>query len=457
MANSDDSCTHPSVYGTLCVVCGADVGQDGTNKDDYHTILHDNAHLKMNKSHRELDVQKESQALHQKKQLICILDLDQTILHCLIGKEDENDDILSFYLQQVPYNIYFRQHLNVLLDTLDKEYTTHIYTMGTNDYCEQIKNYLIHKWCFNVKKRWMGRDLNVLPGEEAHMKSIHRFNCPVDFSIVLDDRMEVWKQPHNVIPILPFYHALNGDIHGSDRFKLYQNVVFRMDNHLLYVNRVLQHIHYEFYKVDNNNVWIPNTVPNLLKNALNIFKDCYFVLTGFIPNSSTSIPMVHLIEKYGGIVMDVVDEKTTHCICMYVEEHLIIDQEQFKQRPSMAPTNPDEDEQIISFLTRKSKLHIKTTDKVKAAKNKCYLLPPEWVYLSCYSYCKLNETKYNYENMLPTSDPIERSKEHTFLNIPASNNDSVDDNVQRSRQHSASSLSSSDLDTFADDLEHDFE
>ena len=455
MANNKESCQHPSVYGTLCVVCGAEVGEGNEKEDDYHTILHDNAFLKMNKSNRDMDATLQSKELKTKKKLVCILDLDQTILHCLVGNQDPDGKVLFFVLQNIPYNIYFRPHLSSLLGIMSNEYITHIYTMGTNEYCEQIKNHMAIKMKFDVESRWMGRDLNILPGEQAHMKSINRFNCPVDYTVVLDDRLEVWKQQGNVIPILPYYHALTGDIHGSDRFKLFQNVVFRMDNHLVYIDRLLKAIHNEFYKVDSNGDVISKTVPDILNNCLDIFKDCYFVLSGFIPNTKGFVPIINLIEKYGGIVMESPNDKTTHCICMYTDESNIINEDQFQaEEIANVPESPDEDVQIIDFLLRKSALPFKITDKVKAAKYRAYLLPPEWVYLSCYSYYKLDENVFNYENMLPTDDPIARSKQTSGPVRRASNSNSA--TVGRNRTNSATPESSisSDMDSFANELEN---
>eukprot|EP00835_Amoeboradix_gromovi_P002711 NODE_159_length_16647_cov_0.251390.p3 type:complete len:458 gc:universal NODE_159_length_16647_cov_0.251390:1493-2866(+) len=457
MGNASEDCTHPSVYGTLCVLCGSEVSNNNEKDDNYHTILHDNAHLKMNKSHRELDASLQSKELVKSRQLVCILDLDQTILHCLIGKVTGKDEILSFYLHNCLYNIYFRKHLRQLLDTLKSDYMTHIYTMGTNEYCEQIKNYMSAKMMFDVNSRWMGRDLNILPGEQAHMKSINRFNCPLEYTIVLDDRIEVWKQIDNVVPILPYYHSLVGDINGSDRFKLFQNVVFKMDNHLVYVDRLLKLVHQEFYKIKHANLEV-NDVPRILKECLSIFKDCYFVLTGFIPTSSNKdlfIPILNLIEKYGGVVSDEVTDKTTHCICIYMEESAIIDEKQFLDDvETSVPLTPNDDTQIDEFLKSKASLTIKTTDKVKQAKNRCFLLPPEWIYLSCYSYCRLSEERYNYLGMLPSCDPVLRSRKVAMV---LESKESLVPQTGRNRAKSTSTMSSSDLESLANDLENDYE
>ncbi len=435
MANSKkESCSHPEVYGSLCVVCGKEVS-DHDKKGDYHTILHDNALLKMSKSNREKDVDEQVLLLRKDKQLVCILDLDQTILHCLIGKLEPSDLILQFHLENVPYNVYFRKHIDLLLKLLQSEYITHIYTMGTNPYCKVIKDNMASNYLFDVESRWMGRDLNVLPDEQQHMKSISRFNCPFEFSVVLDDRLEVWKQQENVVPILPYYHDLkSGDVHGSDRYKLHQNVVFRMDNHLVYVQNLLKTIHDKFYSPDSNGNEHYTSVPTLLKECLNIFNNCVFVLSGFIPNTKSFIPIINLIEKYGGVVMDAVDEKTTHCICMYINEDQIVDSEQFQQDITVDIVNdPNNDVQIIKFLTKKAQLDIKITEKVKKAKYKCFLLPPEWVYLSCFSYCRLDESVFNYVNMAP-------------IKVQHAHND------MKNRALSESSLDS-DLNSLADELE----
>eukprot|EP00834_Sanchytrium_tribonematis_P000310 NODE_6_length_70510_cov_1.054395.p15 type:complete len:453 gc:universal NODE_6_length_70510_cov_1.054395:58484-59842(+) len=452
MANSKTTdCQHPSVYGSLCVVCGQEVVENNQNDEEYHSILHDNIHLKMNKSNREIDATKQVQGLQKSKQLVCILDLDQTILHCLTGKKDEDEEVFDFQLQHETYRIYFRPHLTNVLNTLNSIYTTHIYTMGTNEYCEKITNYLKAEMNFDVLSRWMGRDNNVLPKDEFHMKSILRFNCPIDLTVVLDDRLDVWKQQDNVIPILPYYYSLIGDIHGSDRFELHQSVVFRMDNHLIYVNRLLQYLHEAFYKEDENGNSITTSVPKLLKKRLNIFCNCFFVLSGFIPNNKNYIPIFHLIEKFGGTITETVNEKTTHCICMY--EGSVINKDQFEDEEVPIPRDPSDDKQIAAFLLQKSELPIKITDKVKDAKKKCYMLPPEWVYLSCYSFYKLDETIYNYKNSLPLGSPFVRSK-NSSIKVKEKN---LKIAGERNRVNSISSISSGELDSFADNLEKDLE
>lgn len=168
------------------------------------------------------------------------------------------------------------------------------------------------------------------------------------------------------------------------------------------------------------------------------------MLTGFIPTESEFVPIYNLIERFGGVVQDTVDQYTTHCIAMYDGE--VVDTTQFEEDAEYSvPETPHDDEQIITFLLSRSKRNIKVTDKVRQARNKVYLMPPEWIYLSCYSYCKLDERVYCYNGTLPAHDPLQRAAPTHRTSI------------SRQRVMSVSSTSISDLDDLAEALENDMD
>ncbi|ELA46985.1 FCP1-like phosphatase, phosphatase domain-containing protein, partial [Vavraia culicis subsp. floridensis] len=221
-------CQHPIKLNKLCALCGQEV-QD-TENTKFYNALHSNSRLRVDKSTIDGMYVRYRDELIQKKKMILVVDLDQTILHSIEvkggrvgdngsrnrngecgGRGITNKQLLqarprqplpssfTYTLASTTMKTTLRPHLHTFLTELNEMFHMHIYTMGTSEYVHQITNVI-------DRDRSLFGDRIVTRDDEVLVKRLERlFGDREDMVVVIDDRGDVWEYCGNLVMIRPFF------------------------------------------------------------------------------------------------------------------------------------------------------------------------------------------------------------------------------------------------------------
>ncbi|XP_070575591.1 RNA polymerase II subunit A C-terminal domain phosphatase-like [Ptychodera flava] len=220
-----EGCTHPTVMKDMCAECGADLRV--TDGHPGERLQPSTASVAMVHSVPELQVSQEQaiqlamadeQRLLKSRKLVCIVDLDQTIIHTTMDNVPQNlKDVHHFQLWPGPQYPWFhtrvRPRCKAFLEKISKLYELHIFTFGARLYAHMIAG------CIDPDKklfshRILSRDECFDPNSKtANLKSI--FPCGDNLVCIIDDREDVWNFAPNMVHVKPYhYFEGTGDINS---------------------------------------------------------------------------------------------------------------------------------------------------------------------------------------------------------------------------------------------------
>ncbi|CEG48676.1 TFIIF-interacting CTD phosphatases, including NLI-interacting factor [Plasmopara halstedii] len=251
-------CVHPVRNGRTCLMCLAVVEDNEENEDtgSVSVVSHGQV-IRLNAEEaRKFDSDNIRRQLGAKK-LSLVLDLDHTLLHAVrvddvTEKIIQSDDIYFFFIPGLAQQhvVKLRPGLADFLTNLSALYDLFIYTHGTRLYAEQIVKIIDpHETYF--KNRIVARtDIPDMPHKSLKLLFP---SCNDSMILVLDDRIDVWKENEgNVFLIEPYhYFKCTSEINNASGQGLAgvkdSEAEDSEDRHLAQAATILQRVHEKFY------------------------------------------------------------------------------------------------------------------------------------------------------------------------------------------------------------------
>ena len=271
-------CPHEIVFQNMCTMCGintkpvqiqhgnitksihqlrthkqrrsSSVNSSKTNiKNDKNSALIPNMpELRVN-DEIALDISKQDKLrLHHQKKLVLLCDLDHTLIHTTEYNPSikiDNQQIFKFGLtvpnenrtttattsaksiKQIQYHATkLRPNLKNFLNNISQKYELYIATLGVRTYAQEISRIIDPEQKYFSDSRMLSRDdLLDKDGEQGkngfykdnNLK--HMFPCGEEMVTIIDDRVDVWRQRHNVIHVPKYFYWNSGDINDPFRTK----------------------------------------------------------------------------------------------------------------------------------------------------------------------------------------------------------------------------------------------
>ncbi|ETP36332.1 hypothetical protein F442_15704 [Phytophthora nicotianae P10297] len=251
-------CIHPVRNGRTCLMCLAAVDDDEENEDmeSVNVVSHGQV-IRLNvEEAKKFDSDNIRRQLGAKK-LSLVLDLDHTLLHAVrvddvVGEIKQTDDIHFFFIPGLAQQhvVKLRPGLTEFLTELSALYDLFIYTHGTRLYAEQIVKIIDPDETY-FKNRIVART----DTPDMLHKSLKLLfpSCDDSMILVLDDRIDVWKENEgNVFLIEPYhYFKCTSEINNASGRGVAgmedSEAEASEDRHLAQSTTVLKHVHEEFY------------------------------------------------------------------------------------------------------------------------------------------------------------------------------------------------------------------
>ena len=254
-------CLHEVFFGNLCVSCGYKKTNEEVKSENYKAYSSLSNDLIFDKNSAKKMEQNVINRYLNKKQLILLLDLDNTILHACgfpLTNEDFNylkkeykENICEIGIKN-KYNktrydkliIKFRVHLKEFFSSLENKYEIFTYTHGAQEYATSIIQY-INK---NIFPNSLSTERLISREESNGMiknKTIKKvFPTTENMVVIIDDRTDVWKENNdnliNVYGYFFFYDEFMNKIKAPFLSNDYDNALF-------IIMHLLNYIHGEFY------------------------------------------------------------------------------------------------------------------------------------------------------------------------------------------------------------------
>ncbi|KAJ3297011.1 Carboxy-terminal domain (CTD) phosphatase [Borealophlyctis nickersoniae] len=216
----------PGVVDSVFVKAGEVVEDSRMEHGQGLRINHDGRGVTVSKEEAARIEQEISARLVKEERLTLLVDLDQTIIHTAVeGTVGEwmNDTanpnypaLTDTYPVRLPesdmiHYVKFRPGTREFLAQMTKLYELHIYTMGTRNYAEAIARII------DPDKNLFGeRIISRNDSGSGTIKSIRRlFPSDQSMVVVVDDRMDIWEDPSNIVPVKPYSFFVGiGDINA---------------------------------------------------------------------------------------------------------------------------------------------------------------------------------------------------------------------------------------------------
>lgn len=252
-------CIHPLRNGRTCLMCLAVVDDDEENEDmeSVNVVSHGQV-IRLNvEEAKKFDSDNIRRQLGAKK-LSLVLDLDHTLLHAVrvddvVGEIKQTaEDIHFFFIPGLAQQhvVKLRPGLTEFLTELSVLYDLFIYTHGTRLYAEKIVNIIDPDETY-FKNRIVART----DTPDMLHKSLKLLfpSCDDSMILVLDDRIDVWKENEgNVFLIEPYhYFKCTSEINNASGRGVAgmedSEAEASEDSHLAQSTTVLRHVHEAFY------------------------------------------------------------------------------------------------------------------------------------------------------------------------------------------------------------------
>lgn len=219
-------CNHDITLYGMCVECGTDISklpkqhnhQDKGDTSTAHKTMVSGKQLHISTNEFNKQSQRNTIQLIQSNKLMCILDIDHTILHATmqpnhsIDPPNNQSDIYTFQLD-TPHNtkqihyIKLRPYLNEFLSLISTIYDCYVYTLGTRVYASEVLKIIDPQNQYFHERIVAGDDY---PDERyKYINYIH----PIDIQcvVIIDDRIDVWKNlADNVIQAAEYRYWIGG-------------------------------------------------------------------------------------------------------------------------------------------------------------------------------------------------------------------------------------------------------
>lgn len=283
-----EPCKHDTFYFNLCTKCGFEKTENNNINKSYGFL---NKGFSYSKEKAENLEKSYVNNYLQKKKLILLLDLDNTIIHTsprgLLKEDikylkDKYKDYFGEILIKNELNRFdyilakFRPFLKTFLNNIKDKYEIFIYTQGTKEYATSIIEYInsnFEKDSLSIE-RMMYRVLD--ENGYAKSKSIKNvFPTQEKMVLIIDDLIEVWKENEdNLICIYPykFFSEKEKIINemapsNKNNIKKAKYLNYEYDNVLYFITNLLLSIHRKFFDFYSR-VGVQKSVKRILNDLL---------------------------------------------------------------------------------------------------------------------------------------------------------------------------------------------
>lgn len=200
-------CGHPAIFANMCVNCGerCSENENSSSSQDYGTTLAvgDGHTLKLSKQEVAAGANIKHQGLRQAKKLALVLDLDLTLIHCIMVPRDtppmddchdfslnDNSGLSSPFSRQ-NFRVKLRPHVEQFLQQAKEKFRMFVYTHGTRPYAEKITSILDPDGSL-MSKRIVSRSDTTDIGKG--IKSLSRIvGDSGEMTVIMDDNADVWR------------------------------------------------------------------------------------------------------------------------------------------------------------------------------------------------------------------------------------------------------------------------
>lgn len=212
------------------------------------------------------------------KKLNLVLDLDETLIKCIIPYSEEHLNRLrsnTFYLcdfenNNVSYCVFCRPYLFYYLLKWSNCFNLYIYTYSYQDYCNIIlENIKLYLPSVTFKGIWSRNYLNINDNNDNNdngtgtnkviLKKLENLKLDPSNTIIIDDNVSIWLETSNVINIKPYFGPLDlsyNYVFDDELLKIdkYLNTILHdMNNKSLFKNNCFSYILNKIIKSDNHN------------------------------------------------------------------------------------------------------------------------------------------------------------------------------------------------------------
>ncbi|KAF0701091.1 Aste57867_8388 [Aphanomyces stellatus] len=290
-------CPHDVLQGNMCLMCMYKF-EDGA-EHTVKVILNDGQVVHVSQSQaKEMDNNNMTRMLKTQK-LTLALDLDHTLLHAVRLEDvtdnidNYGDDIIHFQIPGIPtpHVLKLRPGLKTFLEDLCSQYELWIYTHGTRNYAEKIAEIIDPE-----QKIFGARIISRSDTPDIAHKALKFLfpSCDDSMIIVLDDRIDVWKENYENVFIIEAYHFFNtrAEINNASGKSNAGEIPshLKVDAHLTKARRVLKAVHERFFRpggaidVEAQRSGRGRNVKTILLNLRHeVLRGCNIVFSGVIP------------------------------------------------------------------------------------------------------------------------------------------------------------------------------
>ena len=255
-------CLHEVFYGNLCAKCGYKRTEEEIKKSENYKIYSSLSNdLTFDKNSAKKMEEKVINRYLNKKKLILLLDLDNTILHACafpLNKEDYNylkekykENISEIGIRnkydKQRYDkiiIKFRVHLKEFFSSLENKYEIFTYTHGAQEYASSIIQYINNYIYPNSlsTERLICREVNNGIIKNKTIKKV--FPTTENMVVIVDDRIDVWIENNDNLINVHGYFFFYDEFMNKIKAPFLSN---DYDNALFIIMHLLNYIHGEFY------------------------------------------------------------------------------------------------------------------------------------------------------------------------------------------------------------------
>ncbi|DAZ93552.1 TPA: hypothetical protein N0F65_006540 [Lagenidium giganteum] len=314
-------CTHPFKNNRTCMMCLAVVDEADELDEELKSVnvISHGQVIRLNvEEAKKFDTENIRRQLTAKK-LSLVLDLDHTLLHAVrvsdvVGEIPQTDDTHFFFIPGLvgqQHVVKLRPGLETFLQELSVGYDLFIYTHGTRLYAEQIAQIIDPKGTF-FQHRIVART----DTPDMLHKSLKLLfpSCDDSMILVLDDRIDVWKENEgNVFLIEPYhYFQCTAEINNAAGRGVLEiadeSSGNGVDSHLTHAMNVLKGVHrmfYESHKEDGKAISVEEQMAGngmdvkalLSQQKRTVLKGCHIVFSGVFPIDGRRGPETHYLWK----------------------------------------------------------------------------------------------------------------------------------------------------------------
>jgi len=277
-----EKCDHECSFNGLCAICGEEIPK---NEDHKRYIGIGGKTLKYSGAHALKQEKRYMEKLFDDKKLLLVLDIDNTLIHALEYRHPDikNAKDIQFFNTEngEKYALKKRPFCDNFLKAINGYFDVFVYSHGCQFYVDALVKILDPEGKILNKNKVIGREQIY---DQPMLKSLEKILPSADqaFSIIIDDRDDVWADKLNLITIFPYVYFDSEQV-SYDRRKYGKISPRSRDSSLLYYGYLLRNINALFYQLKTMNLR-PNVQEIIKEIRRNLLKGVRINLDAIYPD-----------------------------------------------------------------------------------------------------------------------------------------------------------------------------